>query len=87
MYLHLGNSKMIKTGAVVGIFDLDNATVSGRTRQYLNKAQKKGQVITVGAELPKAFVVTAGRRGENTVYLSPLSSTTLRKRSGYIDSL
>ena len=87
MYLHLGNNKMIKTGAVIGIFDLDNATVSKRTRAYLNKAQKKGQVVAVGSELPKAFVVTAAKRGENRIYLSALSSGTLRKRSGYIDSL
>ena len=87
MYLHVGNGKMIKTGSVIGIFDLDNASVSKRTRAYLNRSQKKGQVVTVGSELPKAFVVTANRRGENRVYLSALSSETLKKRSGYIDSL
>ncbi len=87
MYLHLGNNKMIKTDSVIGIFDLDNASVSKRTRDYLNRAQKEGNVITVGNELPKSFVVTAKKRGENKVFLSVLSSKALKTRSGYIDSL
>ena len=87
MYLHLGNNKMIKTDSVIGIFDLDNASVSKRTRDYLNTAQKKGEVITVGNELPKSFVVCSKKRGENKVFLSVLSSKALKTRSGYIDSL
>lgn len=87
MYLHLGNNKMIKTDTVIGIFDLDNATVSKRTRNYLKKAEKKGEVTAVGYELPKSFVVTSSGRNDNRVYLSVLSSKALRKRSGYIDSL
>jgi len=87
VYLHLGNNKMIKTDSVIGIFDLDNATVSKRTRQFLNRAEKKGEVVTVGFELPKSFVVTANGRKNKKVYLSALSSKALHKRSGYIDSL
>lgn len=87
MYLHLGNNKMIKTDSVIGIFDLDNATVSKRTRNFLKKAEEKGEVVTVGYELPKSFVVTSNKAKNNKVYLSVLSSRALRRRSGYIDSL
>ena len=30
MYLHLGNAVLVKTDEVIGIFDLDNTTVSKR---------------------------------------------------------
>ena len=83
MYLHLGNDKMIKSNSVIGIFDLDNATISKRTRNYLNKAEKKGEVETVGYDLPKTFVVCADKRGENKVYLSTLSGSTISRKGGY----
>lgn len=83
MYLHIGNNKMIKTESVIGIFDLDTATVSKRTRKYLENAEKNGEVETVGTELPKSFIVIKEKKSQK-IYLSPLSSTTLLKRSGYI---
>ena len=41
MYLHLGQDTVIKTDEVVGIFDLDTATISKYTREYLAQAEKK----------------------------------------------
>lgn len=80
MYMHLGNNAVIKTGEIIGIFDLDNTTVSARTRKFLLIAEKKKNVIVTSNELPKSFVVTSGRKGENKVYLSQLSTQTLSKR-------
>ncbi|MBO4693808.1 MAG: DUF370 domain-containing protein [Clostridia bacterium] len=80
MYIHLGNNTVIKTKEIVGIFDLDNTTVSARTRKFLNKAEKNKNVIVTSNELPKSFVVTSKKRGENKIYLSQLSTLTLCKR-------
>ena len=82
MYFHLGNSKVIRQDTVIGIFDLDNTTISKRTRKYLSDAEKKGEVEMIGTDLPKSFVVTAEKRGENKVYLTTVSSQTLTKRGG-----
>lgn len=87
MYIHLGNNTMLRTEEIIGIFDLDNATVSKRTREFLSRAEKEKRVITTSYELPKSFVVASSKKGEMRVYLSQLSSSTLLKRSGYIDSL
>ena len=57
MYIHIGQETVIKKSEIVGIFDLDNTTVMAKTRDFLNKAEKKGQVITVSYELPKSFVI------------------------------
>ena len=80
MYLHLGASVVIPQGDVLGIFDLDNTTSSRTTRDFLTRAEQAGQVVTVGEDLPKSFLLCRAPDGEVTVYLSQLSSATLLKR-------
>lgn len=88
MFIHLGNETLIKTQDVIGIFDLESTTISKHTRKYLSLAEKKGDVVTVSYELPKSFVLCAEKSGKNRkIYISQISSTTLVKRSGYIESL
>ena len=86
MYIHLGNNVMLPTSEIIGIFDLESSTVSKRTRDFLTKAEKEGRVITVSYGLPRSFVV-AGNRDNIKIYISQISSSTLRRRTGYIDSL
>ena len=80
MYLHLGQDTLVKTKDLIGIFDLDNTTVAGSTRGVLEKAEKTGRVVTVADDLPKTFVLCAKDRRDHRVYLSQISTSTLRKR-------
>ena len=82
MYIHLGQGTVVRSRDVLGIFDLDSTTVSKHTRKFLEKAEKNGDVITVSYELPKSF-----ENGKTKVYISQLATSTLLKRSGFIDSL
>lgn len=84
MYLHLGGSVVIQTDRIVGIFDLDTATVAKNTRETLAKAEKNGDVLPVTTDLPKSFIVVEDkeRRSGQRIYLSHLSSATLLKRAG-----
>ena len=41
MYLHIGNGVSIKDEDIIGIFDLDSATVSRITKKFINKKQKE----------------------------------------------
>ena len=77
MYLHLGQNTVITTKEIVGIFDMDNTTVSKTTRSFLSKAEKEGRVRYVSYDLPKSFVITA----DKTVYISPISAATLIGRT------
>ena len=79
MYLHLGQDTVVKTDTVIGIFDLDNATVSKKTRDFLTRAEKDGKVVNVTHELPKSFIV-CNDKGKTKVYISQISSVTLLKR-------
>lgn len=80
MYLHLGKNTVVNEKSVVGIFDLDNITVSTKSRDFLKKAEKKGIVFSTSEELPKSLIVCAAG-GEKRMYLSQLSTTTLLKRN------
>lgn len=82
MYLHLGGDRLIKTKDIIGIFDMDTSTVQKNTRNYLKKAEKAGEVITVSYDLPKSFVVVNKKKSkEKTIYITQISSTTLNKRN------
>ena len=62
MRLSLGAGVSVATEDILGIFDMDTATVSQVTKKFLNTAQKNGCVQVVGEELPKSFVVVAKPR-------------------------
>ena len=81
MYLHLGNSYVVRKSDVLAVFDMDNSSQSHLTRRFLSAAEKNGCVVNAaGDELPKSFVVCADR-GRQTVYLSQLNASTLLRRS------
>lgn len=82
MYLHLGEDTIIKNDDIIGIFDMDNATVMKSSRTFLNKAEKEKRAVTVSYDLPKAFVVCRAEKSEKCkVYITQLSSATLENRS------
>lgn len=80
MYLHLGQDTVVRTDRIIGVFDMDNSTVSKHTRRFLARAQKEGRVVNVSMELPKSFVVCEKDGGE-TVYLSQMAPATLLRRA------
>ncbi|MBQ2383246.1 MAG: DUF370 domain-containing protein [Oscillospiraceae bacterium] len=79
MYLSIGKDMAVRERAVVGIFDMDNTTTSRRTREFLNNAEREGQVVPCD-DLPKSFIVTA-EYGMDRVYLTSLNTGTLEKRA------
>lgn len=79
MYLHLGQSVVVPHRDIIGIFDLDITSQSHVTREFLNRGEREKQVVNVSEELPKSFVVCAGR--PQKIYISQLSSATLLKRA------
>lgn len=81
MYLHLGQDTVVPTKEIVGIFDMDNTTVSKHTRQFLKEAESGGRAVTVSHELPKSFVICVDKQGNETVYISQISAATLKSRA------
>ena len=79
MFLHVGNNKNIRISKIVGIFDMDNATVSSITRKYLSARQREGAVESAIEEIPKSFVLYL-ENGEYKICFSQLSSASLKGR-------
>ena len=75
MYIHLGNKKSIREKDIIGIFDMDNATMSKVTQKFLNKMQKSGDLITTVDEIPKSLILT-----DDKVYMSQLAPKSLYGR-------
>ena len=80
MYLHLGGTVSVPAADVVGVFDLDNASTSHITRDYLRAAEEEGMVFPVGTELPKSLVLCCPEGSWQRLYLSPLNAATLLRR-------
>ena len=78
MYLSIGNDMSVRDSSIIGIFDLDNTTINARGREFLERAEKDGQVVPCD-DLPKTFVLTA-EYGLTRLYLSSLNTSTLEKR-------
>ena len=69
----------VRTRTIIGIFDLDNTSCSKHTRQFLPEAERNGQVVAAGEELPKSFLLTR-EFGMDRVYLTQFSAQTMEKR-------
>ena len=78
MYLSIGNDMAVRQSSIIGIFDMDNTSTSKRTKLFLKKAEKLGQVVPCD-DLPKYYILTA-EYGLTRVYPTSLSIQTLEKR-------
>ena len=79
MYIHLGRDYVLNDRDVIGIFTQETTTISPRGREFLNYAQKNGAVVSLSEELPQCYVLADAP--VDTVYLSELSSTAMKKRT------
>lgn len=83
MYLHAGNNKIIRTKSIIGIFDMDNATLGADTRAFLKKAQNDGVLEVSKTEIPKSFILYEKNENINqtAVCISQLSTLSLASRA------
>lgn len=80
MYLHLGQETAIRSKEIIGIFDIENTSVSKYTKEFLSNSAKNHKVYNVSFEMPKTFIVCENEC-KNKLYISQISSRTLLKRS------
>ncbi|MGD0152760.1 MAG: DUF370 domain-containing protein [Thermacetogeniaceae bacterium] len=76
MFLHIGGDNVVALEELVAIMDMET-TKRETTREFLGFAADEKLVVHIGKrEREKSIVITANR-----VYLSPISTATLLKRS------
>ena len=57
IYLNVGSGKSIPERDIVGIFDMDTATISPISRKFLSEAERAKRTESPSYEIPKAFIV------------------------------
>ncbi len=79
VYIPIGNDFSIREQSIVGIFDLDKCSYGKKTREFLARAEKSGQVVPATDDLPKSFIVTS-EYGLDRVWLVQFNAGTIEKR-------
>ena len=78
MYLHIGQGYVLRHSEILGIFDMDNASWAYKTREFLERAEKEGQIVPWD-DLPRSFILTS-EYGMTKIYQTNLSTQTLAKK-------
>lgn len=80
MFLHLGENVVVPIKDIIGIFDVESSMYSSDTSQFLRLAEEDGFVERINDEHPKSIIVAEVEK-KSIIYLSPISSKTLTKRT------
>jgi hypothetical protein len=83
MFLHLGGDFSLPAKSVIGIFDLESSTISKATKEFLRMSEEEGFVLAISNDLPKSFIIAEIDK-KSKIFLSPISSVTLKKRIGFL---
>lgn len=83
MFLHIGGDVVIPVKNIIAILDIESTTVSKDTKEFLTIAEEEGFIESISNDLPKSFIITETDK-KSKIYLSPISSVTLQKRSGFV---
>ncbi|MFZ3103043.1 MAG: extracellular matrix/biofilm biosynthesis regulator RemA family protein [Desulfitobacteriaceae bacterium] len=77
MFLHLGGDILLNQKKIVAILDLETSTKGTTTGKFITKIKNTKQINYVSEKgKEKSFIITT-----DGYYFSPISSTTLLKRS------
>ncbi|MFA9556236.1 extracellular matrix regulator RemB [Evansella sp. AB-rgal1] len=76
MFIHLGGDVVLRSHKVVAILDYHSKETSQDNERFIELCEKNSKTVSISTDNPKSIVIT-----ENEVYLSPISSHTLKRRA------
>lgn len=79
MFLHLGKNESVREKEIVGIFDIETASVSADTKAFFARLQEEKRVINLCDDLPGSFVLAENELCES-LYITQISTSSLKKR-------
>ncbi|MFY9176503.1 MAG: extracellular matrix/biofilm biosynthesis regulator RemA family protein [Caldicoprobacterales bacterium] len=86
MTLHLGGDVIISMKDVIAIFDIETSMTSEVNKEFLEIAKEEGFIKKISKNDPKTFVL-AELDHKTMIFLSPISSSTLLKRTGFVKNI
>lgn len=89
MWIYLGGDFTINDKNILGVFDIENTSISQLTKDFLKHSEKENNICYVSMNMPKSFVVCKCNRKKhnsnkdtnNIVYVCAVSPQTLKKRA------
>lgn len=75
MYINIGGGEVLKKKKIIGIFDMDTATVARQTKIFLRSKETEGSLVYVSRDIPKSFILCDDR-----VVVCDPNTSTLGKR-------
>ena len=78
MKLWLNDEEAVVREDIVGIFDMDSATMEKSTKEFLQKGEKEKRLTVATEEIPVSFIVTVER--EKKVYFTRNAPKVLARR-------
>ena len=79
MYLHIGENTVIPAKDIIVFFSLEKMD-SYENMSFLKVSEEDGFIRRITDDPPKSFIVTESDK-RPVIYLSPISTRTLKKRS------
>jgi hypothetical protein len=81
MYVHIGGEMVVRSEEIIAIFDISVGPTSKVSQQFILHAEQNNHLYAISDEEPKSLVVV-----KNKVYYSPVSSSTLKRRTHQLQS-
>ena len=81
-YIQLEKGESIDKRTVIGIFDIETASMSASTKDLFRRKEDEHGVVSLSNDLPKSFVLCDGEYSD-TIYISGLSTESIKKRTEY----
>ncbi|MCI8331282.1 MAG: DUF370 domain-containing protein [Clostridiales bacterium] len=75
MYVHIGAEHIVEEKKIIGIFDMDTATVAKQTKKWLKEKAARGQIVQCSRDIPKSLLVC-----EDRLLMCDLNPATIKGR-------
>lgn len=82
MFIHLGGDTLINAKRIIAILNADNVLGANSSKEFFKTAQEEGFVANPDQKEYKSIVIT-----DKEIFLSPISTLTLKKRANFVDGL
>lgn len=82
MFIHLGGDTLVNSRQIIAILNVESVLGANSSKEFLKTAQEEGFISNLNQKEYKSVVIT-----DKNIYLSPISTLTLKKRAGFVDSL
>ena len=75
MFIHLGGDMVLRAEKIIAILDHQSTSLSKENQNFVAHQKTQKNTILISQDNPKSIVIT-----DENIYLSPISSHTLKRR-------